>query len=408
MKLYNTFSKRNEEILNLTHGVVKIYTCGPTMNGRIHLGNARPYVVMDSLSKYLSSKGQLIMHVQNITDIEDRLVVTAEKEGKTLCDYTEEYINEYIRDLKGLGLDGIDSLVLASGNIEKIKEMVKEIYDNEYAYTSSNGDIYFDTSKMENYGELANKEYKELVDAWGVNDGERRSPLDFPLWITSDSRLKLYESPWGKGIPGWHIECVSLVESIFGGHVDIHAGAEDLTFPHHDSELILARSLGIECYSKLWIHTGLVTVNGKKMAKSKGNIVTVREMAEKYGYAAIRLFLLDEHYRKRVEFCEEKIERMHREYNSIERTLIDLQNMMNKPIRSLKDVQFKTGLIEFIERTRDAFFQNLDNDFNTHEAITEVLSLVHTVRPQISQLSIYECTMINKVLRNMISILGIV
>ncbi|MBO5908179.1 MAG: cysteine--tRNA ligase, partial [Clostridia bacterium] len=305
MKIFNTLTLKKDELIPLEENTLKIYACGPTVYNYIHIGNARPLCVFDVLRRYLEWRGYTVKFVQNFTDIDDKLIKKANEEGITVAEVAERYIKEFWIDAKGLNVREASVHPKATENIDAIKDIISSLIDKGYAYESG-GDVYFRAKKFAEYGKLSHQPLDDLEAGARIGVAEiKEDPMDFCLWKAAKEGEPFWESPWGKGRPGWHIECSAMVDKYLGKTIDIHCGGVDLTFPHHENEIAQSEGAFGVPFCRFWIHNGFINVDNKKMSKSLGNFFTVRDATEKYGYAAIRYFILSAHYKSPVNFSAE-------------------------------------------------------------------------------------------------------
>ena len=308
MKIFNTLTRQKEEFVPIKEGEAKIYACGPTVYNFIHIGNARPICVFDTLRRYLEYRGYKVTFVQNFTDVDDKIIRKANEEGVDYTDITKKYIEEFWTDVKGLNFREADIHPKATENIEKIIEIVSGLIEKGYAY-EADGDVYFTPSKFDGYGKLSHQPLEDLQAGARIMVGEvKREPMDFALWKAAKPGEPYWDSPWGKGRPGWHIECSAMVNRYLGETIDIHCGGMDLVFPHHENEIAQSECYTGKPFANYWMHNGFITVDKVKMAKSAGNFFTVRDVAEKFGYEPIRLLMISTQYRSPIDYSFDAIE----------------------------------------------------------------------------------------------------
>lgn len=382
MKVYNTLTRQKEEFKTLEENVAKIYVCGPTVYNYIHIGNARPIVVFDTLRRYLIYKGYDVSYVSNFTDIDDKIINKAKEEGVEYTEITDKYIKAYLEDTTGLNI--LEEKTIHPRATDFIQEMIDFISDLEEkgAAYNVNGNVYFDIDKAKDYGILSKKNIEDLKSGARVDKSdEKENPLDFALWKKQkESWEPAWESPWGKGRPGWHIECSAMAKSILGDTIDIHAGGEDLQFPHHENEIAQSETLTGKTFAKYWMHNGMINVDNEKMSKSIGNFFLVREVAEKYDREIIRLWLLSAHYRNPINFSEEVMDHTKNALDRLYNAKLKLNRLMENPSGEL-DQEIK----EKIDIQESLFVRAMDDDLNTADAISHVFDLVSLINTSIGE-----------------------
>lgn len=375
MKLYNTFSRKKEEFIPMEKGKVKIYACGPTVYNYIHVGNARPICVFDALRRYFEYRGYKVTFVQNFTDIDDKIIKKANEEKSDFLAVSQKYIKEYKKDAKGLNIKEASIHPKATENIDEIIKIIKTLIEKGYAYSLKNGDVYFSTRKFKNYGKLSGQTIDDLRSGARIQvDEAKNDPLDFALWKSAKSGEPYWESPWGNGRPGWHIECSAMAGKYLGKTIDIHCGGQDLIFPHHENEIAQSECANSIKFANYWLHNGYINVNSQKMSKSLGNFFTVREISEKYGYEPIRYLMISSHYRSPINFskeiimqCKSALERL---YNFKENLLFAIKNSLDNVENS-----FSFDLNSY----KNKFIDAMDDDLNTADALGTVFELVKDV-----------------------------
>lgn len=373
MKLYNTLSRQKEEFVPLSPGKVKLYACGPTVYNYIHIGNARPLCVFDTLRRYLEYRGYEVTFVQNFTDIDDKIIARAAEEGTDASSVAHRYMEEYRTDAKGLGVREADLHPLATETMDTILETVKTLVDKGCAYEKE-GDVYFRSRKFEGYGKLSHQPLEELESGSRVSVAEaKEDPLDFVLWKAAKPGEPSWESPWGPGRPGWHIECSAMVKRYLGDTIDIHGGGQDLIFPHHENEIAQSECCNGSPYVRYWMHNGYINVDNKKMSKSLGNFFTVRDVAEKYGYEPIKFLMISAHYRSPINYnleiiqqCKSALDRLHHCRDNMD---FALKNAL--PDSTGEDAAF---LVKLEERGRQ-FTGAMDDDLNTADGLAALFDL---------------------------------
>ena len=372
MLLYNTMTRKKEEFKPLTDGVVNIYACGPTVYNYIHIGNARPICSFDVLRRYLKYRGYQVKYVQNFTDVDDKIIKKANEEGVESIEISEKYIAEYRKDAHGLNVMDADVHPKVTESMDIIIDIVKTLVDKGFAY-ESNGDVYFRTSKFPEYGKLSKMPIDELKAGARIDVSEHKEdPLDFAVWKAAKPGEPYWDSPWGKGRPGWHIECSAMSRFHIGNTLDIHCGGQDLIFPHHENEIAQSEAATGSPLANYWMHNGYINVDNQKMSKSLGNFFTAREVAEKYGYEVVRYMMVQAHYRSPINYCVELLESCKA---SLER-LYNCRNTLDNAIAVAKSGPVSSESADLFERRRQQFITAMDDDLNTADAITAVFELV--------------------------------
>lgn len=380
MKIYNTMTKSKEEFVPLVDGKVSMYVCGPTVYNYIHIGNARPVVVFDTVRKYLEYKGYDVNFVSNFTDVDDKIIKKANEEGVTAKEISERYIAEFEQDTRGLNVKPATTRPRATQEIDGMIAMIQELINKGHAY-EKNGTVYFRTRSFPEYGRLSKKNIDDLESGAriAVSD-EKEDPLDFVLWKPKKEGEPYWPAPWSEGRPGWHIECSVMSKKYLGEQIDIHAGGEDLVFPHHENEIAQTESCTGKFFAKYWMHNAFLNVDNKKMSKSEGNFFTVREITEQYSPAVLRFFLLSVHYRSPINFSREIIESCK---NGLERiqTAVESLNYLLKMKNEKQEANTKltakeTEVLKSFEELKNRFDEVMDDDFNTADAITAVFDMV--------------------------------
>ncbi|MEM1843665.1 MAG: cysteine--tRNA ligase [Desulfurococcaceae archaeon] len=378
IRLHDTLSREEKELIPIEPGTVKIYVCGPTVYDYTHIGHGRTYVVYDSLKRYLNQRGYNVIHVMNITDIDDKIIRRANEEGRSWKEIADEYTKDYLEALNLLGIK-IDHHPRVTAHIGEIIEFVQVLIEKGYAYVAPSGSVYFEVDRYDDYGRLSGRLEKELWNQEVEFLNEKKKPYDFALWKAAKPGEPYWESPWGRGRPGWHIECSVMSSRYLGGTFDIHGGGTDLIFPHHENERAQSESFfGKRPWVSIWMHVGLVMVGSDKMSKSLGNIIPLKEALKKWGPGVIRLWYLHVHYRKPINFSDESLEQIEKLYNKVI-TAHDLLLKLSKEARDLhylkdSDLLLAKKLVEAINEFHNA----LGEDFNTPRAlavVSDILSL---------------------------------
>ena len=378
MKIFNTMTRRKEEFVPVEEGKVKMYVCGPTVYNFIHIGNARPMIVFDTVRRYFEYKGYDVNYVSNFTDVDDKIINKAIEEHVSADEISKRYIEECKKDMEGMNIKPATKNPLATEEICGMVEMIRQLIDKGYAY-EKNGTVYFRTRKFEEYGKLSHKNLDDLRSGNRTllvsGEDEKEDPLDFVLWKPKKEGEPAWESPWSDGRPGWHIECSVMSKKYLGEEIDIHAGGEDLIFPHHENEIAQSEAVNGKTFAKYWMHNAFLNIDNHKMSKSLGNFRTVREISEQYDLQILRFFMLSAHYRSPLNFSAELMEASR---NGLERIVNAAENLKflsgNAKTEDMTEKE-KTDL----EKTEDfvkAFEAAMDDDFNTADAIASIFDLV--------------------------------
>ena len=378
MQVYNTLTNRKEEFVPIEPGKVRMYVCGPTVYNFFHIGNARPFVVFDTLRRYFKYRGYDVKFVQNFTDVDDKIINRAKEEGITAPEVSEKYIKEYFDDAGALNVLKADVHPKVSEHIPEIIDFVQTLIDKGYAY-EADGDVYYSTRKFPEYGKLSGQNIDDLESGARIAIGEvKEDPLDFALWKARKEESEIaWESPWGMGRPGWHIECSTMAKKHLGETIDIHGGGQDLTFPHHENEIAQSEACNGVPFARYWMHNGYINVDGKKMSKSLNNFFTVRDIREKYTGDVIRFFLLSGHYRSPINFSDLLMEQSKQGYERIATAIETLEfltaNGTDGPIDD------EAAKLASLDRFRDGFIEAMDDDLNTADAIASIFELVSEI-----------------------------
>ncbi len=375
LKVYNTLTRQKEEFVPLEKNKVRIYVCGPTVYDDIHIGNARAFVAFDVIRRYLEYKGYKVTYVSNITDVDDKTVKRMKQTGISLQQLGEKHTDAYFEDIAKLNLEKPDINPRATQHIEEIINLIQTLVNKGLAYVVE-GEVYYDVSKFEDYGKLSGNKAEALKAGARIEvNPHKRNPADFVLWKKTKPKEPSWISPWGKGRPGWHIECSAMSMKYLGETFDIHGGGEDLIFPHHENEIAQSEGATGKIFAKYWLHNGWLTVNGEKMSKSLGNFITARNAIEKYGPQVVRFFLASVHYRGPIDFSDKGLRQASR---NLERLINSLENF-----EALKESQQKSlddkSLLKKTEETRQKFEEAMDDDFNTSLAISTVFNLIKEI-----------------------------
>ena len=379
MRIFNTMTRQKEEFIPNNPDEVKIYACGPTVYNYIHIGNARPLCVFDVLRRYLEYRGYNVKFVQNFTDVDDKIIKRANEEGITFEEVSKKYIEEFWTDANGLNFKKASVHPKATENIDEIINIIKTLEEKGYAY-AVDGDVYFRTLKFKEYGKLSHQPIEDLQSGARIAIGEKKeNPLDFALWNAAKEGEPYWDSPWGKGRPGWHIECSAMNKRFLGDTIDIHCGGQDLIFPHHENEIAQSECANGCTFSKYWMHNGYINVDNVKMSKSLGNFKTVREIANVYGYEVIRYFLISSHYRSPINYSLEIIEQCK---SALER-LYTCRESLDFALKNAKDIPDDEELIKKLNSHREQFITAMDDDLNTADGVAAVFELVKDINTSI-------------------------
>jgi cysteinyl-tRNA synthetase len=406
MRVFNTLTRTKEEFVPIDKNEVKIYACGPTVYNYIHIGNARPLCVFDVLRKYLEYRGYNVKFVQNFTDVDDKIIKRANEEGLSFREVSEKYINEFWTDAHGLNFKDATVHPKATENIDEIIEIIKTLIEKGYAY-EVNGDVYYRALKFSDYGKLSHQPIDDLQSGARIAvDDIKENPLDFALWKAAKEGEPYWESPWGKGRPGWHIECSAMNRKYLGETIDIHCGGQDLIFPHHENEIAQSEAANDCAFAKYWMHNGYINVDNVKMSKSLGNFKTVREIANVYGYEVIRYFLISSHYRSPINYsleiieqCKSALERLYTCRNSLD---FSIKNADNR-------IEDDKELLELIASRKEQFIKAMDDDLNTADGIAAIFDLVKDINTKILDKNVSKgvCEAAAKLFDELCNVLGI-
>ena len=381
MKVYNTLTRKKEELVPITPGEIKIYACGPTVYNYIHIGNARPLCIFDILRRYLEYRGYNVKFVQNFTDIDDKIIRRANEEHVDFSEISERYIKEFWTDADGLNVRHATINPKATENIDAIIQIISTLIEKGYAYEAQ-GDVYFSTEKFKDYGKLSHQPLEDLEAGARIMVGEvKREPMDFAVWKAAKPGEPAWDSPWGKGRPGWHIKCSAMNWRYLGDTIDIHCGGQDLIFPHHENEIAQSECFTGKPFAHYWMHNGYINVDNVKMSKSLGNFFTVRDVAEKYGYEPIRYLLISAQYRSPINYSTDIIEQciaaLNRLYTCRDSLDFELKNAVDAEHDGDK------AIIDGFDKYREQFISAMDDDLNTADAIASIFELVRDINTNV-------------------------
>lgn len=378
MKVYNTLTKKKEEFVPVEEGRVRMYVCGPTVYNYIHIGNARPMIMFDTVRRYMEYKGYDVNYVSNFTDVDDKIIKKANEEGVTAQEISQRFIEECKKDMAGMNVKPATTHPLATQEIGGMIEMIADLIEKGHAYVK-NGTVYFRTRSFKDYGKLSHKNLDDLRSGGRsllvTGEDEKEDPLDFVLWKPKKEGEPAWESPWCDGRPGWHIECSVMSKKYLGDQIDIHAGGEDLVFPHHENEIAQSEAANGKEFAKYWMHNAFLNIDNKKMSKSLGNFRTVREISEQYDLQVLRFFMLSAHYRSPLNFSAELMEASKSGLTRILTAVENLKHLM-QTAEGDEMTQEEKCATEEIKRYVEAFEQAMDDDFNTADALAAIFDLV--------------------------------
>lgn len=387
MKIYNTLSRQKEEFVPLEEGKVSMYVCGPTVYNLIHIGNARPMIVFDTARRYMEHKGYAVNYVSNFTDVDDKIIRKANEEGVDPSVISERYIAECRKDMQALNVKPATVHPKATEEIGGMIDMIRSLIDKGHAYTAQDGTVYFKTRSFKPYGKLSHKNLDDLRSGGRSllvsGEEQKQDPLDFVLWKPKKEGEPYWESPWCEGRPGWHIECSVMSRKYLGEEIDIHAGGEDLIFPHHENEIAQSEAANGKEFAKYWMHNGFLNIDNKKMSKSEGNFFTVRDIGEKYDLQVLRFFMLSAHYRSPLNFSAELMEAASKGLDRIVTSVTNL-NFLLKNAQDREMTEEEKKLIEEAKEYIVKFDEAMDDDFNTADAISAIFELVKFVNTSVS------------------------
>ncbi len=385
MKLYNTLTRQKEDFIPLEENKVKMYVCGPTVYDFIHIGNARPYVVFDTIRRYFEYKGYDVNYVQNFTDVDDKIINRANNEGVDAKVIADRYIEEALKDAKALNVKEPTYAPRVTQEIKEIIEMIQTLIEQKNAY-EVDGTVFFDTVSFKEYGKLSGKKLDELEIGSRIKlDEAKKNETDFVLWKPKKEGEIAWQSPWGEGRPGWHIECSVMAKKYLGEEIDIHAGGEDLIFPHHENEIAQSECCNHKTFAKYWLHNGFINIENEKMSKSKGNFFTVRDIAKEVPYDVIRFFILCGHYRAPINFSREAMEASKKSLDRVKNCVNNLNHLINNAkVENITEEEKKLNIFKNINNYKNTFEEEMENDFNTSNAITCIFEIVRLINSTVN------------------------
>ncbi len=382
MKIYNTMTRKKEEFVPIVPGEAHIYACGPTVYNFIHVGNARPLVIFDILRRYLEYRGYKVTYVQNFTDVDDKMIMRAQNEGLTVQQVAEKYIKEYETDARGLNIRQADVHPRATQNIDAIIALIQKLEAKGYAYAKG-GDVYFRTHADAGYGKLSHQPLDDLEAGARIEVNDvKEAPMDFTLWKTAKPGEPSWDSPWGKGRPGWHIECSAMAGRYLGQTIDIHGGGQDLIFPHHENEIAQSECANDAPFAHYWMHNGYINVDNRKMSKSLHNFFTVRDVAQKYGYEPIRMLMLSAQYRSPINYSVDMIEQAQTSIARLTNCRDNLDFLLAKPCP--EESAGDDSVIAGFAKRRAQFIEVMDDDLNTADALAALFELTRDINTAVA------------------------
>ena len=413
MKIFNTMTRSKEEFVPMVAGHVKMYACGPTVYDFFHLGNARPFITFDALRRYLEYSGYTVEFCQNFTDIDDRMISRANQEGISVRELADRYIAEYYEDADKLHILRPTYQPRATDTIDEIIDMIRILIEKGYAYEIEDG-VYYDVSKFERYGCLSHMNLEDLRE--GASDRimqseDKQSAVDFVLWKKKKEGEPAWDSPWGEGRPGWHIECSAMIRKFLGKTIDVHCGGQDLVFPHHENEIAQSEAANDAPFVHYWMHNGFINIDNEKMSKSTGNFFTIRDIVKKFSYEVIRFFILSAHYRMPINFSSDQLIAAGNGLERISNSVMNLRFVGSNTERAvtLEDKEAAIVLTEAMTTAIDAFMQAMDDDLNTADAVSAIFDLVRAANTACTQTGIPSALLLQAADRisELTSVLGI-
>lgn len=408
MKIYNTLTRKKEEFVPVHPGKVGIYVCGPTVYNYIHIGNARPMIIFDTVRRYFEYKGYDVNYVSNFTDVDDKIIKKANEEGVSATEIAERYIEECKKDMEGLNVKPATHQPKATEEIDGMIRMIGTLIEKGHAY-EVNGTVYFKTRSFNGYGKLSKKNIDDLEaghrDIKVRGEEGKQDPLDFVLWKPKKEGEIAWPSPWGEGRPGWHIECSEMSKKYIGDTIDIHAGGEDLIFPHHENEIAQSEACNDECFANYWMHNGFLNIDNQKMSKSAGNFFTVREISEKYPLQVIRFFMLSAHYRNPLNFSDTLVESAKNGLDRILTAIELVRDQADKPETAAGKEE--EANLEEARKLVGKFEEAMEDDFNTADAVSAIFELVKLANTTVKESSSDYAAKLLEIMETLCGVLGI-
>lgn len=383
MRLFNSLTRQKEEFVPIVPGEVKMYVCGPTVYNYFHIGNGRTFIIFDTIRRYLEYRGYKVTFIQNFTDIDDKMINRANVEGITVKELGDKFINEYYQDADGLKVKRATINPRATEYIDEVISFVKDLIDRGFAY-EVDGDVYFSTKKFKDYGRLCGQNLEDLQAGARISVDERKKdPMDFAVWKSQKAGEPAWESPWGPGRPGWHIECSCMAKKLLGDTIDIHGGGMDLKFPHHENEIAQSEAVTGQKFANYWMHAAFVNVDNKKMSKSENNFVTAREALTKYNSDVIRFLMLSGHYRTQINFSAELLDSAKSSVERLYNCINNLENLI-KEVTIKESDDLEKSYLKSLEKHREKFIEKMDDDFNTADGISVIFDLVKDINNNVN------------------------
>ncbi|ABK60410.1 cysteine--tRNA ligase [Clostridium novyi] len=383
MKLFNTMTRQKEEFKPIKDGEVSMYVCGPTVYNYFHIGNGRTFLVFDTIRRYFEYRGYKVNFIQNFTDIDDKMIKKANEENITVKELGDRFIHEYYKDADGLNIKRATANPRATEYMDEIIQFVKDLIDKGYAY-EVNGDVYFSTKQFKEYGKLSGQNLDDLQAGARISVDERKKdPMDFAIWKSEKPGEPSWNCPWGKGRPGWHIECSCMAHKLLGDTIDIHAGGADLVFPHHENEIAQSEARNGKTFANYWMHSAYLNINNKKMSKSLNNFFTTREILEKYDAEVIRLFMLSAHYRTPLNFSDDLLQSAKASNERLYNAIGNLERLLDE-VKVDKVTENEKEYVKNLESYKEKYIEKMDDDFNTADAISVIFDLVKDINTNIN------------------------